>query len=196
MGTNYYFIIKNSNFAHKHFATKASGNYYVNGEYRICENPYLHFIIHLNKCSYGWRPLFQIHKEFSTFSQLENFYNKYSKYIKIADEYDRIYTFEEYKDLLISHVSDYLSEPVKWEYGNEEIDYYFSDNPSPHLYTTECSEEEAELWLPFNHLEYERTKSEAAKRFNIWYGWRDSDYDFCKHNDPDYPFDWSEGDFC
>ena len=67
MGTNYYLFIKNKKVARDNFAeVDEYGN--VDPEYEIVDEPELGYKIHLNKCSYGWRPLFQIHKAFRSFS--------------------------------------------------------------------------------------------------------------------------------
>ena len=61
MGTNYYMFIKNKKVARDYFAeVDEYGN--VDPEYEIVDEPELGYKIHLNKCSYGWRPLFQIQK--------------------------------------------------------------------------------------------------------------------------------------
>ena len=74
MGTNYYMFIKNKKVARDNFAeVDEYGN--VDPEYEIVDEPELGYKIHLNKCSYGWRPLFQIHKAFRSFSEMESFYN-------------------------------------------------------------------------------------------------------------------------
>ena len=193
MGTNYYFITKNSQFAHKYFATKSYDNYYYDGEYELLENPYLHFAIHLNKCSCGWRPLFQIHRAFDSFKALEEFYYKHQKYLKIRDEYGKKYTFEDYKQEMMDHASR-TPEPYKWVHGIEEIDKHYYSMPRPRLHLEDCNPEEADIWTPFNHLEYSRTQKEAMQKFGIWESWMRSN-EWYSHNDPDYPFDWSKGEF-
>ena len=195
MGTNYYFIIRDTKFAHEHFATKSDYNdYYYDGEYEICENPDLHFAIHLNKCSAGWKPLFQIHREWDTFAKLEKFYMQYKQYIDIEDEYGRGYTWDEYKADMVEHTTYYEPEPKKWVYGVSDFDRKFATNPKPHLHLVECEPEEAEIWTPFDHIEYARTEKEAAVRLGVWERWMDSG-DFYDHADPDYQFDWSKGEF-
>ena len=195
MGTNYYFITKNSKFAHKYFATKSDyGNYYYDGEYELCDNPYLRFEIHLNKCSCGWRPIFQIHKAFDTFNKLEEFYYKHQKQLKIVDEYDIEYTFEEYKNKIIRHATCRDPKSQKWVYGVPEFEKKYATNPRPRLHLVDCSPEEADIWIPYNHLEYVRTEREASRKYGVWERWMSHDT-YYSHNDPDYPFDWSEGEF-
>ena len=62
----------------------------------------------------------------------------------------------------------------------------------PTLYTVLCDEEEAELFIPFDHELYIKSEKEAMKRFGV------SDRFDIKveyWNDPDYLFDWTEGEF-
>ena len=62
----------------------------------------------------------------------------------------------------------------------------------PHLRTVGCSEEEAELYSPFNHMEYEKTLQKARQKFGVY----EREYGDIKYwNDPDYLFDWTEGEF-
>lgn len=193
MGTNYYLMTKNSNLAHKYFATKAEWGGYIDEEYRIVDHPFLGYEIHLNKLSYGWRPLFQTHKCFGTFDELEQFYKKHCKSLKIYDEYGTEYSWEDYKKEIIDH-SNRVPEPVKWDYCVSEFDANFERNPRKRLQTVDCTPEEAELWIPFDHIEYARTEKEAADRFGVWESWMGSG-DFYQYNDPEYKIDWAKGDF-
>lgn len=91
---------------------------------------------------------------------------------------------------MIDH-STYLEPvPMKWIYGIEKN----SNNPRPRLHLIKCEPEEADIYCPFNHLEYARTEKEAAVRLGVWERWMDSE-DFYSHNDPDYLFDWSKREF-
>lgn len=194
MGTNYYFITRNTKFAHKYFAEKIAENYYE-GEYELEDCPYLRFAIHLNKCSYGWRPNFQIHKSFDTFDKLEKFYYKHQKHLKIIDEYEEEFTFEDYKQKIMNHATYREPEPMKWVYDYESFDLKYHPNTAKkRLHVVDCKPEEAEIWCPFNHLEYARTEREAAERFDVWEPWMDH-RGFYDHIDPDYPIDWSKGEF-
>jgi len=62
MGTNYYFMSRNKE------------------------------LIHLNKLSCGWRPLFQKHRAFDSFRELEAFYREHQADLEIYDEYGRQYS--------------------------------------------------------------------------------------------------------
>ncbi len=82
MGTNYYLITKNSDIAHKYFANNDMYGTW-DEEYVLRDIPDFHYEIHLNKLSYGWRPLFQIHKVFRSFTELENFYKEHKSDLTI-----------------------------------------------------------------------------------------------------------------
>lgn len=177
MGTNYYFRSKNAKFVHKYFSRELYEGMYTDEEYTLEEYPDLHFKIHLNKCSCGWKPLFQDHTAFKSFAALESFYNKHKRYLEIYDEYGDKFTFDEYKAMMIEHASAKKT-PCKWAY-NEESDW--AD-------VVDCEPEEAELYAPFDHLEYNQTEKVAARKFHI----RLSPYvsEEAYHRDPDYNFDW------
>lgn len=67
-----------------------------------------------------------------------------------------------------------------------------SPDKKPHLRTVGCCEEEAELYSPFNHIEYEKTLQQARQKFGVY----EQEYGDIKYwNDPDYLFDWTEGVF-
>lgn len=195
MGTNYYMITKNKDLAHEYFAEKCDygGKYpeYLNQEYELYDVPDFYYEIHLNKLSYGWSPLFQIHKAFRTFNELEQFYNDHKDDLTFEDEYGREYTFEEYKQEVIEH-SEVEPKSVKWVYKEDNI----CGRPGrKYLQVEDCEPEEADLWTPFNHAEYARTEKEAQIRLEAWdapVGWMSEDR---YYRDPDYKFDWVEGDF-
>ena len=47
---------------------------YFPGEYEIVEEPYLGYEIHIGKRSYGWKPLFQGHKNaYTSVSEMMQF---------------------------------------------------------------------------------------------------------------------------
>ena len=61
MGTNFYLMSRNKKLIREHFAVETE--YYIKDiEYAIVDEPYLGYMIHLNKLSCGWRLLFQRHK--------------------------------------------------------------------------------------------------------------------------------------
>lgn len=187
MGTNFYFMMRNKELVQNNFANKHEWGV-VNQEYEIVDEPYLGYEIHLNKLSCGWRPLFQGHKAFTSFKELEAFYHKYNDEIEIFDEYQDKYTWEEYYDRVYKH-SMREKEPVKWVY---EIDSIFKDRNKT-LHTIRCTEEEADLFLPFDHILYKKTEAEAIRRLKVYRPYHcEANY----WNDPDYMFDWTEGDFC
>lgn len=60
------------------------------------------------------------------------------------------------------------------------------------MMNTGCSEEEVELYSPFNHIEYEKTLLKARQKFGVY----EREYGNMNYwIDPDYLFDWTEGEF-
>ena len=143
--------------------------------------------IHLNKCSAGWRPVFQRHGAFRTFKELKAFYDAHRDDLTIADEYDREYTWEDYEDTMRSH-ADQPRRPMKWEFGPNEFDPLRKNIVN----VIDCPEEEAELWTPFIHDVYLATEKAAREKFGIFdrFCWK-IDY----WRDPDEPFDWCNCEF-
>ena len=189
MGTNFYMFTKNIKLAHEYFAKKECWGF-SEKEYELVDDPELGYWIHLNKCSCGWKPLFQVHKAFRTFLELEMFYKRHEKKLKIYDEYGELYTWEEYKQRIVAHANR-QPEPMKWVYDEEKM---FNDNIKT-LHTETCLPEEAELWIPFDHLLYAKTEREAAQRFKCFDYGRYDHCGFYSHNDAEYPVDWVNGDF-
>ena len=195
MGTNYYFMTKNKELARKHFAVEYDWGV-TNEEYNIVDEPFLGYEIHLNKLSYGWRPLFQQHKAFKTWNELEKFYYDHESDLCVYDEYGTLWTFPEYKQHVFDHAAR-EPKPMKWEYGYESIDLKFHpETARMHLHTVSCKPEEAELWIPFDHIEYFETEKAAKLKYKA-YDWYDRYLfeEFKYWNDPDYKIDWTEGDF-
>ena len=190
MGTNYYLMTRNKQLAHKYFAVEHDWGV-ADEEYRIVDNPYLGYEIHLNKCSMGWRPLFQRHKEFKSWKELERFYLDHADGLEIYDEYGRQFSWDQYKKIIFDHAAR-EPEPMKWQYGIDPFDKFFSDNPKKRIFLDKCDPEEAEIWTPFNHIEYFKTERRARGKWCYEYYYEPAlEY----WNDPDYKIDWTEGDF-
>ena len=189
MGINFYFITRNTKLVHEHFAQGYDEYSTWGEEYELCDIPDFHYEIHINKLSYGWKPLFQNHKAFRTFTQLEQFYKEHKEDLTIQDEYGDIYTFEQYKQEILDH-GNVSPEPRKWVVKDEPAMF----SGGKRLTTEKCEPEEAELWTPYDHLDYGRTERLAAGRlhYNGYVGWKDVD-DY--HRDPEYYIDWVEGEF-
>lgn len=187
MGTNFYLMSKSKKLIRENFAVEK--NYGVTDvEYELVDEPYLGYQIHLNKLSCGWRPLFQRHKNIKSFKQLEDFCMKNNNIVEIYDEYGENYTWKQYYDKVYNH-SQCKPKPFKWVY---EIDPLFKDN-KPTLHVVPCTESEAEIYMPFCHKEYREKERRARECFHAyerpWYGIK-------YWEDPDFPFDWMEGEFC
>ena len=194
MGTNFYLMTKDKNVAHQ-FADKAVYNdgkvvEWYNKEYEIYEEPDFHYSIHLNKLSYGWRPLFQKHKPFATFAELEKFYNDNCSPITwIEDEYGEHFSWNQYKKRILDHANQ-EPEPVKWIYGEDVICGF---KGRKYLQTVDCDPSEADLWTPFSHIEYGETERAAQRKYEAWdayVGWKEDYWE-----DPDQLIDWTVGEF-
>ena len=79
--------------------------------------------------------------------------------------------------------------PQKWVYDLNPLCRYSAKKT---LYTMDCTPEDAELWTPFDHVIYQKTEMDACSRLHLppTYIWRVKYW-----NDPDYPVDWTEGEF-
>lgn len=180
MGTNFYFMTKNKELAHKYFEE----------DYELVDEPYLGYEIHLNKLSFGWRPLFQKHVEFDTWNKLEQFYLSHKDNLDVYDEYGEKYEWEDYKKRVFDHAAR-EPEPMKWYYGKDPMIKHLQF-ARDFLYHDRCDNPwEADFWIPIDHVEYARTEKEARRKFGL----EDDLYDVEYRNDPDYPIDWVEGDF-
>ena len=189
MGTNYYLVTRNKVLAHDYFE----------GEYKLVDEPDFGYEIHLNKLSYGWKPLFQRHnKAFKTWNELQKFYLDHASDLKIYDEYETYYEFWEYKKKILDHAAR-KPEPMKWCY---RINPLFSKLNKlttgkmllyQELYHEHCKPEEADFWIPIDHVKYKESEEAARNKYRLY------DYpifhDIKYWNDPDYPIDWTEGDF-
>lgn len=72
MGTNFYLMSRNKKLMREHFAVETE--YDIKDiEYAIVDEPYLGYEIHLNKLSWGWRPLFQRHKTRNAFMCMKDY---------------------------------------------------------------------------------------------------------------------------
>ncbi len=187
MGTNFYLMSRNKKLMREYFAVETE--YTIKDiEYEIVDEPYLGYEVHLCKLSAGWRPLFQRHKTISTFKELEEFCLKNKSMVSIYDEYGRRYTWKQYFKKVYNH-SQRKAEPRKWIY---DIDPIFPDN-GPRLHMASCTEQEAEIYMPFCHREYYENEKLAKERFRVHERiWSDEK----SWEDPDYAFDWTEGEFC
>ena len=193
MGTNFYFMTKNKELAHKHFAVEHDWGV-SDEEYEIVDAPYLGYEIHLNKLSMGWRPLFQEHKEFSSWDELESFYMDHKDDLEIYDEYGDKYEWIDYKKRIFGHAAR-EPEPMKWFYGTDPIDKVFSNHPKNRLYSDCCNPEEAEFWIPIDHVKYFESEKKAKEKFGVWEHPIFTDLNYWNDKNPEYLIDWTEGDF-
>lgn len=193
MGTNYYFMTRNKDLVHKHFA--AEHNWGVSDEeYKIVDDPYLGYEIHLNKLSFGWRPLFQKHKEFDSWDKLEAFYMDHKDDLEIYNEYGDKYEWIDYKKRIFDHAAR-EPEPMKWYYGIDPIDSKFTKSTRKRLYHDRCKPEEADFWIPIDHVKYFETEKAAKEKYKVWDHPIFDDFKHWNDENPEYLIDWTEGDF-
>ena len=187
MGTNYYFMTKNKKLVRKYFNSSYD-------EYRLVDEPDFGYEIHLNKLSCGWRPLFQKHAAFDCWNDLEKFYMEHRDDLEIYDEYDEKFSWEEYKEKIFDHAAR-EPEPLKWVYDYDPIDSLFGSNGSRRtLHTINCKPEEADLWVPIDHVRYFETERETARRFNVYERIYQTELHYWNDKDG-YLIDWTEGEF-
>lgn len=172
MGTNFYFFIKDKNLS-KLFE-----------KVNLTDEPEFGYKIHLNKLSFGWRPLFESNNQWKSFDELELFYEQNKKHIIILDEYGNEYNFDKYKNRLLDHLN-VEKKPKKWI-------PFFGD-----IRLVDCEECEADLFMPFNHKEFIKTGKDAFKREEIpacaYLSARcEVERYWC---DPKYDFDWTQNWF-
>ena len=144
MGTNYYLITRNKEFIEKHFPF----------EYELTDHPDFGYRVHLNKCSLGWRTLFQNHdKAYKSVRELYQFLNDHKDDLEIYNEYDEPFDIEEYRTKVLMRDNKLLEkkEPFCWKkdkiFGGDSLQL--------------CEEgEKPEIWSPFDHMEYERVENE------------------------------------
>ena len=180
MGTNYYLFSKNKKTMQDIF-----GEW---GDFELVDSPEFGYERHIGKTSCGWKPLLQRSNAFETFNELKQIVESHND-LFIIDEYNCQYNLDEFEDMLVHH-SKQRKEPVKWVLEENEFD------PLRRmiLTTVGCSEEEAELYTPFDHLEYQETENKARTKYHHYneFNWfRSINY----WRDPDYNFDWTEGNF-
>lgn len=90
MGTNFYLITRNKNMAQQ----------YAPYSYKLVDEPYFGYEIHIAKTSCGWLPLFQSHKEgINSVREYKTAYE--SGEFEIFDEYGDVYTWEEFDERVL-----------------------------------------------------------------------------------------------
>ena len=193
MGTNFYFMTKNKELAHKHFAIEHDWGV-SDEEYKIVDDPCFGYEIHLNKLSFGWRPLFQEHKEFSSWDELEAFYMDHKDDLEIYDEYGDKYEWIDYKKRIFDHAAR-EPEPMKWFYGIDPLDKVFSSYPKNRLYSDRCNPEEAEFWIPIDHVKYFESEKKAKEKFRVWDYPICTDLNYWNDKNPEYLIDWTDREF-
>ena len=187
MGTNYYFVTKDKAFAQECFSNHEYG--FADPEYKLVDEPFFGYRIHICKFSCGWRSLFQAHAAYRSIKEIDEFYAEHKDQFSVYCEYGCPYEWEELRKEAIGR-GRYKPEPLKWVY---EIDKLFPCDRKPTLHFVDCSQEEAEFWTPIDHVLCRKTEEEARKRFGVYERFRVGNTFW---NDPDYPVDWTDREFC
>lgn len=96
MGTNFYMMTKSKQVADEWFGY----------DRELTDEPDWGYSIHIAKTSAGWRPLFQAHEKIRSVSDLKLIY-EIGDFI-IYDEYNEVYTWDEFKKRVIDWNKDNL----------------------------------------------------------------------------------------
>jgi len=129
MGTNYYFLTKDKALVQEYFARKT--DYGIEDkEYKLIDDPYFAYEIHICKFSSGWRSLFQGHHCYSSLKELDLFYQEHSGQLEIYDEYNRLITWAELKKTAIDRAT-WSPVPQKWVYELDDIFLFILLNAHP-----------------------------------------------------------------
>ncbi|MCR0316653.1 hypothetical protein MKA27_19845 [[Clostridium] innocuum] len=83
--------------------------------------------IHIGKRSCGWVPLFQATPYFRSVNDIKNFYIQNKAQVKIIDEYDTEYTWEELEKELINWPGERNHYPYKDFFYQDEAGYDFTE---------------------------------------------------------------------
>lgn len=110
MSTNYYMMTTDKELVKKYF----------DGEYKIVDDPYLGYEIHIGKRSAGWRPLFESHaKAYNSVAEMTEFiiknpgihiFDEYGKPLSIAQLKEELIDWGEKQEKRIVHYDDYIGE--------------------------------------------------------------------------------------
>ena len=178
MGTNFYLFTKNKKTMQNIF-----GEW---GGFSLVDYPEFGYERHIGKLSCGWKPLLQISNAFRTFNELMQVIKSHDDLL-IFDEYGRQFNPDEFEKHFVDHThQERLS--LKWVLKENKFD------PMRRKILTliDFDEDEADICTPFDHLEYQRTYNEAGIKHNYHDDFNEN-INFWR--DPDYNFDWAEGDF-
>lgn len=152
MSTNYYLYTQNKDLVKKHFRD----------EYCLTDEPFFSYEVHIAKRSFGWKPLFQAHKNaYQSVKEMLAFFKMHEDEITIADEYGREYFVEELEEELIC-----CPEPPKMKY---KIDHKRA-----------VPDAEGDMESPLDHLEVaKRTGEMPASYWNDAEGFNFFEKEFC-----------------
>lgn len=142
MSTNYYAYTRNRNLVYEKF-----DHDHCQDEFEIsdCEAlPDFGYLIHIGKCSCGWKPLFATHTDaYSSVRELQEFFTSHADDFLFYDEYFEQLPFEKLKKELID-----------WNKDAETI-YYKKTDPRGRFERVEPGEP-YDFTGPIDHIEYMR----------------------------------------
>ena len=122
MGTNFYMITKNKEFA-QHYAPYS---------YELTDSPYFGYMIHVAKTSAGWLPLFAGHKDgINSVAEYKAAYE--TGEFDIMDEYHMFYNWDAFDDRVLKFNGGIrgVQKPVKYEY--DKNDKFYDHNMPEYL---------------------------------------------------------------
>lgn len=138
MGMNYYIHTTDKDFVQKYFPN----------EYEITDEPYFSYSVHLNKCSYGWKTLFEYHKNaYSSLAELDKFLKEHEDKIKIYNEEGDKMSISSYLDMAYNR--DLESIKIKCGYIDNKILGRKTVSAVDDDYVGEI------IYAPFDHIEYQ-----------------------------------------
>lgn len=174
MGTNYYMMTKDKTIVEEYFPD----------EYKIVDNPYLGYEIHIGKQSWGWCPLFERHdKAYNSVEAMLKFLEFHKVDIEIYDEYGEKFSIAELKEELIDWAKH---QPVRYmKYVSEGVPNKILGGRD---YLIESTEDDYDIKSPFDHVEYHELDPYNEKR------WIDESCEPFYTKDKD-GYDFVRGDF-
>lgn len=174
MGTNYYMMTKDKTIVERYFPN----------EYKIVDNPYFGYEIHIGKRSIGWRPLFQVHdKAYDSVEAMLKFLEFHKMDIEIYDEYSEKFSIDGLKEELIDWADHQQVRYMK--YIPEGI---YNELFCGKDYLVESTEDDYDITIPYDHIEYHKLDPYNEKR------WIDESREPFYIKDKDR-YDFTRGDF-
>lgn len=137
MGTNFYFFTKDKEIKNK---------YFDESKCELADNPEFGYKLHIAKTSMGWLPLFEASQFIESVKDIKTIYD--TGLVKIYDEYDTEYNWDEFKKRVLEFNGGTVSKRVlKLYVNNKKSPFYDPNMPS---------------YLPISHFEYKPIKEDPS----------------------------------